>query len=563
MMSDQELRDGLRRLAPDVQQAGVWEAMHQRDQERAPIHRPLLASGKQASTRSPASMRPRRISRTRRIIGLSATAVVLAVAAYGINLLVTYFGQNDNILVITDAGIAGQGSTDPSVVSGAGTLTGAKAELWTEIQRIREGVASGELTFEWTSSEATQNGLLTDSMLMLDQLERSLLGPDIAAYLGDTAGEATALRAEISDMANVARLEFVSKDDALRRLKETFSENPEILSGLTSKPIPASLEIWLSDYSHVEEFADEMRGRLEVDKVMVYTKDDAYWVERLQYLRSLTHPSGSTASPADATTSPAGTGADTTTTSFVAPTGATEEVQGYLDKLESIWKAAGIPVLAVTTAFPDVDTAMIIGENTEEGDPLPWVVVELPSSVFASMDYLFVTDNIDRQTMVAASDGVPLKYLGILEVWEDGSKTLWTAGQVATSDPEWGQPARLGLDETTDRLRGAGRQAATTAGVTLESLEVTEDASGRVVLAVGSIPNREEVSATVAGFGGPLEEAVRALNKEGAKISGLNVKVDDLSGAPVLRFALSLNYGNDGARSARWLAPQLKAVMSE
>ena len=35
---------------------------------------------------------------------------------------------------------------------------------------------------------------------------------------------------------------------------------------------------------------------------------------------------------------------------------------------------------------------------------------------------------------------------------------------------------------------------------------------------------------------------MRALNKEGAKVSGLDVKVDDLSGAPVLRFTLSLNY---------------------
>jgi hypothetical protein len=258
------------------------------------------------------------------------------------------------------------------------------------------------------------------------------------------------------------------------------------------------------------------------------------------------------------------TGATSTTTSTpTTPTTAvSDEVQGYLDTLESVWKAAGIPVLAVNTIFPDAATEKNVNESTEEGDPLPWAVVEIPSSVFDSMDYLFTLNNIDRQTMVAVRSGVPLQYLGIMMVREDGSKTLWNAGQVATPNPEWDQPASLALTETSDRLREAALQAATKAGVVLESVEVTEDASGRLVEAAASIPERETVSATVAGFNGPLEEAVRALNKEGAKISGLYVKVDDLSGAPVLRFALGLGYGNDGARSGRWLTPQLKALRS-
>ena len=168
----------------------------------------------------------------------------------------------------------------------------------------------------------------------------------------------------------------------------------------------------------------------------------------------------------------------TPSTATTAAPSVSDEVQGYLDTLESTWKAAGIPVLAVTTAFPDAVTEKNVRESTEESDPLPWVVVEIPSSVFASMDYVFIIDNIDRQTMVAVRGGVPLKYLGILLVREDGSKTLWAAGQVSTSNPEWDKPARLALAATTDRLREAALQAATQPGVVLGSFEVTEDASG-------------------------------------------------------------------------------------
>ena len=49
--------------------------------------------------------------------------------------------------------------------------------------------------------------------------------------------------------------------------------------------------------------------------------------------------------------------------------------------------------------------------------------LEVPASLFASSDYMFMTDNIMRQTMVAIRQGVPLKYLGIIKVSDDGTKT--------------------------------------------------------------------------------------------------------------------------------------------
>lgn len=236
----------------------------------------------------------RRVSRTVRLASYAtAAAVFLFALGFGVNALVERMSQDKAVVVITDdsmsPGAAGPGSSNAAGPEKS-ALTGAKAELWTEIQRIREGVKSGELTFGWTAAEAAGGDLPSDPMLMLDSLERSLLSPDVTAYLRDSAGEATALRTEISAMPGVAGLEFVSKDEALQKVKETFADNPEIFEGLQGNPLPASLEIWLNDYSLATSLADELRSRPEVDEVQARaaTMDYAQWVERL---RSLTHPS--------------------------------------------------------------------------------------------------------------------------------------------------------------------------------------------------------------------------------------------------------------------------------
>ena len=252
----------------------------------------------------------------------------------------------------------------------------------------------------------------------------------------------------------------------------------------------------------------------------------------------------------------------TATTSGQVPSA---EVQGYLDLLESTWEAAGIPVLGVVTSYVDTTIESLVGANTKNDDVLPYVALEVPASVFASSDYLFTDENIMRQTMVAIRDGVPLRYLGVVEVFNDGTKREWSNSEVfqlaQDADDEWGRPAKLALDVTIDGLRQAAEQAAKTAGVKLESFEVKEDASGRVVTVVGSVPDRDTVSAPVKWFSVPPEDAAYRLNKQGAKISGLEVKVDDLKGRPVLRRVVSFNVG--GGESARWVAPELEAVQNQ
>lgn len=230
---------------------------------------------------------------TRRRLVLVARAlvsvVVLAVIGVGIAELATIMSKDESVLVMThDIMSPGIAASRDTTSFGRATLAGVKADLYAEIQRIREGVKSGVLTFEWPTAETGQADLPADPMAMLDSLERSLLRPDLTVYLRDGAGEAIILRTEMAAMFGVAYLEFVSKDDALQRLKETFEDNPEVLSHLQGNPLPASVQVWLTDYTHAETLADQLLTRPEILEVSVPpTLDYAYWLMRLQ---SLTHP---------------------------------------------------------------------------------------------------------------------------------------------------------------------------------------------------------------------------------------------------------------------------------
>lgn len=166
-------------------------------------------------------------------------------------------------------------------------LTGEKVELYAEIQRLREGMKSGTLVLDWYPPGITMGDLPSDPILFLDSLEQSLFNPDVTVYLMDAAGEAADLRSEIAAMPEVARLVFVSKHDALERLKEDFKDEPEILANLEGNPLPAVLEIWLKDYSKAASFADRLRGRPEVDEARTPGMDYGEWATRL---RSLAHP---------------------------------------------------------------------------------------------------------------------------------------------------------------------------------------------------------------------------------------------------------------------------------
>jgi cell division transport system permease protein len=57
----------------------------------------------------------------------------------------------------------------------------------------------------------------------------------------------TALQTEIKSWPEINTCDFISKDEALNRIKEWYADRPEIYENLTSNPLPASLEITLVD----------------------------------------------------------------------------------------------------------------------------------------------------------------------------------------------------------------------------------------------------------------------------------------------------------------------------
>lgn len=92
---------------------------------------------------------------------------------------------------------------------------------------------------------------------------------EISAYLRDdaTSGEIETLRDDISKMAEVEDVFFVSKQQAFEEFKQIYEDNPEFYEALDSNDLPASLRIKLTDADFTEQVASLIQGRPGVDDV--------------------------------------------------------------------------------------------------------------------------------------------------------------------------------------------------------------------------------------------------------------------------------------------------------
>ena len=117
-------------------------------------------------------------------------------------------------------------------------------------------VLGGVLVFVYT----------TDALLK--EVEQKV---EITVYLktdpDPSPDEIAAMTSDIMSWPEVKSSTFVSKEDALDRLKEDFKDNPEILEGLTGNPLPASFEIALNDPQTVDIVAARFDGDPIVDEV--------------------------------------------------------------------------------------------------------------------------------------------------------------------------------------------------------------------------------------------------------------------------------------------------------
>jgi cell division transport system permease protein len=114
----------------------------------------------------------------------------------------------------------------------------------------------GALVFKYTADS------------LLSELERKV---EISVYLrtdpDPTQDQIDAMQAQILSWPEVKSSVFVSKQDALDRLRADFKDNPEILEGLTGNPLPASFEISLVTPQTVSAVAARFNGNPIVDQV--------------------------------------------------------------------------------------------------------------------------------------------------------------------------------------------------------------------------------------------------------------------------------------------------------
>lgn len=99
-----------------------------------------------------------------------------------------------------------------------------------------------------------------------------------------TSDQVLALENYIRALGNIKNVKYVSKDEALERLKKQFKDQPDILNQLQGNPLPASLEVRLDDprlvggvvtklnNKYLEVIDDIRYGRDYVKKLFAVTK---------------------------------------------------------------------------------------------------------------------------------------------------------------------------------------------------------------------------------------------------------------------------------------------------
>ena len=106
----------------------------------------------------------------------------------------------------------------------------------------------------------------SEAQELLDEAEQSLYASDVTVVLKASVEDASGLRAEIAAMPQVAKVDFLSLEEAITRLKNEFKDNPGMIPEAQANA-RATFEIWLKDVSQSESLASELRTHTEVDEV--------------------------------------------------------------------------------------------------------------------------------------------------------------------------------------------------------------------------------------------------------------------------------------------------------
>jgi cell division transport system permease protein len=100
--------------------------------------------------------------------------------------------------------------------------------------------------------------------ITIDALESKV---NLIVYLRDDAapGEVMALREKLLKDGKVVQVQYVSKEEALERLRRDMADRRDVLDAIPGNPLPASLEIWVRNPNALRGMAQEIRGEPPVE----------------------------------------------------------------------------------------------------------------------------------------------------------------------------------------------------------------------------------------------------------------------------------------------------------
>jgi len=135
-------------------------------------------------------------------------------------------------------------------------------------------------------------------MLVIGNVERRIQGlrdnVRVEIYLkdGHAPEQRHRLIYELQALEGVARVEFVGKDEALRRYRLWASGMAELIDDLDSNPLPASLEVYLEPGEAATERVAAIQKRAEVSPGVEEVRFSLAWLMRLESMLGIARAGG-------------------------------------------------------------------------------------------------------------------------------------------------------------------------------------------------------------------------------------------------------------------------------
>lgn len=91
------------------------------------------------------------------------------------------------------------------------------------------------------------------------KVQADLISPEVEAFLKDSAiNEVQSLLEKIRSSSDVKKVDYVSKEEAMARLKKDLRDSPEMLEQIEGNPLPASFIITAKSPNDASRIAKEL-----------------------------------------------------------------------------------------------------------------------------------------------------------------------------------------------------------------------------------------------------------------------------------------------------------------